>query len=352
MGLNLSEGLNRLGQGLGTLANHAIIKDQAAREERMQLAQQKMNERLLELREKQFVADSKYRTSDLKLKNTQARTAEAAMNSQIATAKENLSINRAQLAEQRSQNQWQRDQMDAARREQAERESKQLDVQKAEAYNKQVGGVNSRMNELVDKRLEILGEMAADPEARDQQIQILDKEARTLMAERFRADIQFGRIDESKMSESQVRILDYIQETSPSEIDRAGALAAMTMMPKDDLLKLSEAAGLNAEEVAAEIDKAPEYNPFDEGMAEDGQPRNQDPGADDSADVKPTSRRDGPRRAGAKVHNVITEIPYFVWWSSEQLWGSLKWLNNEAAWGIQHAFDFGVGVFLGDEDAQ
>jgi len=267
MGLNWSEGLNRAGEGLGRLADHAIYKDEAARRARLDAASQSMQERLLALREKQFESDTEFRGKGLELDERRTESAELASEAQIEQGSQRIDLAGEANDLAREDMAFRREQVQAAtERAQAAAEAAS-NVASAEEYTELTTDIDGRLDDLVKSRLEILSEMAENPhmqgiggkdgkgpDPRAQQMELLDQQTRNLLAEKNRMDMRFDRFNESSFTDNQKTMLDALQERNG--IDLAGAVAHLSTMTEGDLALLADDLQINKQELEEEINSA------------------------------------------------------------------------------------------------
>lgn len=225
MGLNWSQGLNALGQGLGMLAQHSIYKDEQARRDRLDQARMQFEERRLQLAEQQAQTAQEFMIEDREFRREQFES-----DQQYRQERDQVEDRRFEQQQQFQQQQAEiqnnlQQQMMEIRQAQLPTETER----ELTAYVQAVEPIRERAWELQKELREIQGNMGLDPETQQEQQQTIERQLIRLREEEIQLQVRAGingidKFDEETASD----IRAFMAETGASE-------AAVIRMIEDDV---------------------------------------------------------------------------------------------------------------------
>ena len=212
MGLNLQKGLEGLSKNLGSLTEHAIYKDEVARQDRMAAAQAAFQERQLALQEKQFATGTEFKREELDMNRrlgeadieaTRART--DAMGRQADVAERRVAADERKLDILETNQEWERTQ--AERMAEIESSNNKLEV-----YEQTKIRSEERAQELRDAEREIEGDLALDEEAKARKLELINDEMNKLELNETRVALSAGIISRDSYGETGQQAIDFIKD--------------------------------------------------------------------------------------------------------------------------------------------
>lgn len=242
---NWSEGLKGLSTGLNTLINHQIYKDKAAREDKRAQAEQRLNERMMELRESIHEKDSQFREREIDFQQERAKTEDERFEQTLSLDQEQVEIQRTQAEESGEHRSWQRQQAE----EQMQREQEQAEQEQYMEVSQQA---RERAQDLRDRVYDLNQDVTLGEEERKKALEPIQKELDELAATEYSAAWKSGMISNEDFTDTQNKILDWIQENE--NMDRGGATAAMLSMDVSEVREIAREMDIPDEDVMADLD--------------------------------------------------------------------------------------------------